>query len=79
MKTAVSVPDDIFRGAERLARRTKKSRSRLFTDALREYVARHAPEDVTESLNRVCAGLTHQANDEFVRSAARRVLENTQW
>jgi metal-responsive CopG/Arc/MetJ family transcriptional regulator len=36
MKTAVSIPDDVFEGAERLARRTKKSRSQLFSDALRE-------------------------------------------
>src|SRR5436190_1081962 len=34
MKTAVSIPDDVFHEAERLARRTKRSRSRLFSDAL---------------------------------------------
>ena len=44
MKTAVSIPNDIFDRAERLARRTRRSRSRLFTDALREYLARQAPE-----------------------------------
>jgi metal-responsive CopG/Arc/MetJ family transcriptional regulator len=57
MKTAVSIPDDVFAGAERLAKRSKKSRSQLFSDALREYLARHAAEDVTESMNRVCAAL----------------------
>ena len=44
MKPGVSIPDEIFQGAERLARRTRKSRSQLFSDAVREYVARHAPE-----------------------------------
>ena len=48
MKTAVSIPDEIFQSAERLARRTRKSRSQLFSDAVREYVARHAPEDITD-------------------------------
>jgi metal-responsive CopG/Arc/MetJ family transcriptional regulator len=57
MKTAVSIPDDAFQGAERLARRTKKSRSQLFSDAVKEYVARHAPEDVTDAMDRVCAEL----------------------
>ena len=38
---AVSIPDDVFEGAERLARRTNRSRSRLFSDALKEYLARH--------------------------------------
>jgi predicted transcriptional regulator len=78
MKTAVSIPDDVFEGAERLARRTKKSRSRLFSDAVREYVARHAPDEVTEAMNRACAELG-KSSDEFVSSAARRILERTEW
>ena len=78
MKTAVSIPDDIFKGAERLARRTKKSRSRLFSDALREYVARHASDDVTEAMDRTCSLLENEA-DEFVASASRRVLKETEW
>ncbi|PYT05293.1 MAG: hypothetical protein DMF60_12445, partial [Acidobacteria bacterium] len=44
MKTAVSIPDEVFEKAERLARRMKKSRSELFSRALDEYVARHAPD-----------------------------------
>jgi len=34
MKTTISIPDDVFQAAERLARRTKKSRSQLFNDAV---------------------------------------------
>ena len=64
MKTAVSIPDEVFESAERLARRTKKSRSRLFSDAVREYVARHTPAEVA---------------DEFVSLAARRTLERNEW
>jgi antitoxin MazE6 len=78
MKTAVSIPDDVFEGAERLARRTKKSRSRLFSDAVREYVARHAQEDVTDAMDRVCAELGNPA-DKIVSSAAHRVLERSEW
>jgi metal-responsive CopG/Arc/MetJ family transcriptional regulator len=78
MKTAVSIPDEVFEGAERLARRTRKSRSRLFSDALKEYVARHAPEEVTDAMNRVCAELG-DPTDEFVSAAARRVLERSEW
>ncbi len=78
MKTAVSIPDDVFARAERLARRSKKSRSKLFADAVREYVARHAPEDVTEAMDRVWAELGNP-RDGFVRSAARRTLERSEW
>lgn len=77
MKTSVSIPDDVFDGAERLARRTKKSRSQLFSDAIREYAARHAPENITDAMDRVCAGLK-DPKDRFAASAARRVLERSE-
>jgi metal-responsive CopG/Arc/MetJ family transcriptional regulator len=78
MKTAVSIPDDIFEEVERLARREKRSRSEVFSAALREYVARHSPDEVTEAINRVCDQVGDQS-DEFVATAARRILEKTEW
>lgn len=78
MKTAVSIPDDVFEGAERLARRTKKSRSRIFSDALKEYLARHSPEEITEAMNKAVAAIGDQ-KDSFVSAAARRVLERSEW
>ncbi len=78
MKTAVSIPDEVFEKAEHLARHTKKSRSQLFSDALKEYVARHASDDVTEAVDRVCGELRNQ-KDEFVSSVAQRVLKRTEW
>jgi metal-responsive CopG/Arc/MetJ family transcriptional regulator len=78
MKTAVSIPDDVFEGAERLARRTRKSRSQVFSDALREYVARHAASEVTEAMNRGCAELGNP-KDSFVSAAPRRVLKRSEW
>jgi metal-responsive CopG/Arc/MetJ family transcriptional regulator len=78
MKTAVSIPDAVFRGAEQLARRTRKSRSRLYSDALTEYVARHAPDAVTDAMNRMCEELG-EAKDDFVASAAYQILERTEW
>lgn len=78
MKTAVSIPDDVFEKADRLAKRSKRSRSEVFSAALQEYLARHAPEEVTEAMNRVCAETDDQP-DEFVRTAARRLLQNVKW
>jgi metal-responsive CopG/Arc/MetJ family transcriptional regulator len=78
MKTAVSIPDDVFRGAERLARRTKKSRSQLYSEAVKEYVARHATDEVTEALNRIC-DQTGDQSDPFLTLAARRILERSEW
>lgn len=78
MKTAVSIPDDVFEGAERLARRTKKSRSQLFSDALREYLGRHASDEITDRMNKVCIGLGG-LNDPLISLATRRVLERSEW
>ena len=79
MKTAVSIPDDVFQKAERLARRMKKSRSELFSNALAEYVARHAPDHVTERMNEVCAEIGLDERDLFVSTASRRILERSEW
>ncbi len=78
MKTAVSIPDDIFERAEHLARRTKKSRSQLYAAAVKEYVSRHAPEEITNAMDRVCE-LVGSKTDEFVSLAARRTLEQIEW
>ena len=78
MKTAVSISDDVFEEADRLAKRLKKSRSQLYSLALREYVARHAPDQVTEAMDRACAEVG-EGVDAFVSSAARRVLERSAW
>jgi metal-responsive CopG/Arc/MetJ family transcriptional regulator len=82
MKTAVSIPDDVFEGAERLARRTNRSRSRLFSDALKEYLARHTPDKITEAMNRALdqvGALEGEGNDSFASSAAHAVLERSEW
>jgi predicted transcriptional regulator len=77
MKTVISVPDEVFAEAERLARVLKKSRGQLYTHALREYVARHAADRVTETLNRVCDG--SPVDRGFAKAAARRTLRRSPW
>ena len=80
MKTAVSVPDDIFEKAEHLARREGRSRSEVYSAALREYVARHAPDEVTESIDRAMAELGDEAEpDGFVKVAVSRILGASEW
>lgn len=78
MKTAISIPNDVFEKAERLARRTKRSRSRIVSDALREYLARHSPDEVTEAVNRACLEI-NEAGDSFALAAGRRVLQRNEW
>src|SRR5437870_3356745 len=73
MKTAISLPDAVFHAAERHARRSHKSRSQLYAEAVSEYLSRHAPDEVTDAMNRVVDQLDER-HDPFVLAAARSVL-----
>lgn len=77
MKIAVSIPDPVFESAERLASEMKKSRSRLYSEAVAEYVARHDSATLTDRINAVCDEV--DTSDSFVSAAARRILSDTEW
>ena len=78
MKTAVSIPDAVYRAGELLAKRLKLPRSRLYALALADYVERHADDDITQRLNASLAAHPAAA-DPFIREAASRTLERNEW
>lgn len=53
MKTAISIPDEVFEAAERAAKRLGVSRSELYSNAVKEFIERHRRENVTDKLNEV--------------------------
>jgi metal-responsive CopG/Arc/MetJ family transcriptional regulator len=53
MKTAISIPDEIFEKAERTAKKLGVSRSELYTKAIRDFVERYRRENLTEKLNEI--------------------------
>ena len=55
MKTAISLPDHLFRSGDSLAKRLGVSRSELYARALAEFVAKYKAERVTQRLNSVYA------------------------
>jgi metal-responsive CopG/Arc/MetJ family transcriptional regulator len=79
MKTAISLPDRVFREAEGYAKRTRKSRSQLYAEALTEYLARHAPDEVTEAMNLVVDEVGEAVPDSFLQRAGRRMLRSVEW
>jgi metal-responsive CopG/Arc/MetJ family transcriptional regulator len=78
MKTAVSIPDELLEEIDRLARRMGRSRSEIITAALSEYVAIHAPDEVTDAIDRVIADV-RDSHDAFGAAAAHRILAKTDW
>lgn len=55
MKTAVSLPDELFRSAEAAARRLRVSRSRLYAVAIAEFLQRGPSESITQRLDQIYA------------------------
>lgn len=53
MKTAISIPDPLFKAAERAAKRQKVSRSRLYAKAIQEYLDRRRSREITKALNEI--------------------------
>ncbi|MEP7002672.1 MAG: ribbon-helix-helix domain-containing protein [bacterium] len=78
MKTAISLPDDLFSEADALAKSLGKSRSGLVAEALAEYVAKHRHAEVTEWLNAVYAVDDGRLDPSLVE-AGRRTLAANEW
>ncbi len=78
MKTAISIPDELFERADALAARLGKSRSELYREALTDFVAQREPGAVTRVLDELADDLATE-QDDFGRAAARRALERTEW
>ena len=55
MKTAISIPNDIFITADRLAKRLSMSRSELYTNAVQKYITECRHIGVKEKLDQVYA------------------------
>jgi metal-responsive CopG/Arc/MetJ family transcriptional regulator len=78
MKTAISLPDDLFRSGDALARRLGVSRSELYARALAEFLAKHKADQITQRLNAVYATVDSRL-DPAVAEAQARVLPRETW
>jgi metal-responsive CopG/Arc/MetJ family transcriptional regulator len=55
MKTAISIPEDLFRAAEHAAKRLGLTRSELYRRAIASFLDCHSEQLVTEALDEVYA------------------------
>ena len=78
MKTAISIPDEIFEAADRTARKLGVSRSELYATAVHEYVERHRVEDVTAKLNEVYSS-TESDLDEHLNKMQSQLIAKENW
>lgn len=78
MKTAISLPDEVFQSADALARKLKISRSQLYATAVAEFVAKHRTGDVTSRLDAVYSK-TESRLDKRLRKAQADTLRASDW
>ena len=78
MKTAISLPDELFEEAESLASRLGLSRSGLYAAALEDFIGRHRAKRVSERLDAIYSSQP-SALDSSVSAAQRKVLKRTDW
>lgn len=78
MKTAVSISDKLFSRAEKYAKKSGMSRSRLYSDALEEYLKEREKRNLIEKINKVCANLD-TSPDPVVTKMALLSLPEDEW
>ncbi len=79
MKTAVSIPNELFESADGLARRLGMTRSELYARALREYLKEHRGEGITDRLNEVYGAVEDISLDPAVARMQQRSLPEDEW
>jgi metal-responsive CopG/Arc/MetJ family transcriptional regulator len=78
MKTAISIPDDIFASADQLADQLGVSRSELYATAVAEFVAKHQATDVTARLDQLYATQPSRL-EPALRRAQARATRRAEW
>jgi len=76
MKTAVSIPDDIFKEVEVFAREHHYSRSRIFTIAVKEFIDKLKSREILETLNTLYADIESPEDSKVRKKAARHYVKH---
>ena len=78
MKTAISIPDKLFRAADDFARRTGMSRSELYSKAVDEYLAANRFQGIREQLDGVYGNTDSELDpqDALLQSSS---IEREDW
>lgn len=80
MKTAISIPDQEFIAADKLAKQLDISRSELYRLAIADYIARHSDDRITDKLNEVYGSAAHgPAVDGNLQAMQAGLLAEEKW
>ncbi len=79
MKTAISLPDELFEAAERAAKRLGVSRSELYQRALAKFIEGQKNAAITSELNEVYQAEDQGALDPDLDNLQRASLVREDW
>lgn len=78
MKTAISVPNDVFELSEKLAKKLKVSRSQIFAMGVKKLGEEYDEEDIIARINAVCEEV-NTSLDPFWKEMQSRTLPKDEW
>ena len=78
MKTAISLPDQLFEAADGLASRMNVSRSQFYATALEKYIAEIEKSSLTEKINQFIDKYG-QEKDELMDRHVITQMKNVEW
>jgi antitoxin MazE6 len=79
VKTAISIPDDLFRAAERAAKRLGLSRSEFYQRAVAAFLERQSDTLVTDALNEIYQSEEPGLVDPVLERMQRASLPREEW
>jgi hypothetical protein len=79
VKTAISIPDDLFQAADKLARKLKISRSELYQLAVTHFLQQHGSDVVRESLDHVYSRKSNRGLDPLIRAIGEQIIKEEDW
>jgi metal-responsive CopG/Arc/MetJ family transcriptional regulator len=79
MKTAISIPDNLFEAAEKVARRLGISRSELYQRAVARYLEQQSGDVVREALDTVYGKQANRDLDPLIKAAGEHIITDENW
>jgi len=80
MKTAISIPDNIFKNADVLAHELGISRSELYSKAIEKFIKEREDDIVTVKLNEIYNYENNPLDDELNKMQFNSLkLDNNEW
>lgn len=78
MKTAISVSDEVFELSERLAKKLKVSRSKIFAMGVKKLAEEHDEEALIAQINAVCEKVDTSL-DPAIKKYQSRIFIREEW